>query len=895
MRSLSCRFIRRTVFLSLLAVAMQARGQVKPGATPAAAKPAAATDAPKKAADAAPAADTTKPAAASKPTITDSESYKIGSGALAVAPIMQQLSIVGLGQVVAPDDHNLVFLIDRAALIKSLPKKPKVTGDQAVKDLEKNLEKIATDLKRKAEIQSVVVPLVKGAGLADFVASAKLIPGVISAAAVGDAYISISYDKSVSDAASFVKNLTQPLPPPDKHVQSATQRLYYMTSVEAGPAVATVINNMYPDVSAAFLAPDMIQLSMRDLPDDLRWSQTDTISDARRAIAKIDQPRPRASLDVWAIQIAGEHSEDLEQATPKIEEITSAYNETLARSLGAGWSYLTTHSKMDDVFSHYLQDVVVSGQDKCCAFGPSRSEAKKDGYALGYQTLLNPVTPNLVDMLVNIIAHDDPRTTATDVLDRMEGPEIKRLKGPVQDEKDCELSCKVKAVTLLKPTMEWCRQKDVKLYEAWIKETREKASCKDGGCTKKDVGIVVPPGLALSCVRSELENHLFAKVTEGTPNTSAIGQMRASIAEFLYQYKLMMRYPNDFHAYLEPMSADTLDVALLPIVDAFYDDLGVFQEAMQNQVYGVLKSKGVQYSSSGLLSIKMLAGSQGIVNSTSQNSFQMSQPASAADVSDAIASIKSDPTGAASKLIKLLSPTPVTATIGKQLSLTSTVHSLSGAYGMELDLLIDSAENGAPQVVQSGTTATKTDDLNSRVATHHLQTKVRVDNLKLFEVSTARSLVTRGQAPWVPLDPYFEIPILSQLVKKPRKPQAVYTQSLIFVNALVVPTAIDLAFGNPITSDVTAEATLASTKATDSNADTKMYREAPATELTGLTKDNSRFAINEYHVDMVRYLSQQYINGTGLIDGDASLKPKWRPNPPSSDVAASPANSEPNK
>ena len=35
---------------------------------------------------------------------------------------------------------------------------------------------------------------------------------------------------------------------------------------DAGTTVATVINNMYPDVFAGFLPPDMIQLTMRNLP-----------------------------------------------------------------------------------------------------------------------------------------------------------------------------------------------------------------------------------------------------------------------------------------------------------------------------------------------------------------------------------------------------------------------------------------------------------------------------------------------------------------------------------------------------------------------------------------------------------------------------------------------------
>lgn len=580
--------------------------------------------------------------------------------------------------------------------------------------------------------------------------------------------------------------------------------------------------------------------------------------------------------------------------TPKIEELTSAYNEAMSRSLVAGWSYLTKNAVFDPAFKAYISGVSVSIEGQCCYVGQTREEAVKAGaprgYALGYQTMLDPVTPNLVDMLVNIVSRKDPKQTGTDVVDAMEGKLAHILDGAKRE--PCISSCDLKAVTILKEAPltdeSWCRQRDVEIYKQWVKQIREGNKCA-GGCNKDNIGIVVPPRLALSCVRRELDDHLFAKQrveetqqTAGTdakksevlpgPSTSTLGQLRAAVADFLYQYKLMVRYPNDFHAYLEPMSADTLDVALLPVVDAFYDDLGVFQEAMQDQVYDLLKAKRISYSSSGLVSMKMIAGTQGIVNSTSQNSFQLSQAASAADVSDAIASIKTDPTGAASKLIKLMTPTPVTATLGKELNLTSTVHSLSGAYGMELDLLIDSAESGTPQLVESGATTTKSDDLNSRVTTHHLQTKVRVDNLKLFEVSTARSLVARGQAPWVPLDPYFEIPVLSQLVKKPRKPKGVFTQSLLFINALVVPTAIDLAYGNPITGDTSVGSAQQATPGSPAPSPRTM-REAG--DLKRLTPNDSRFAIEDYHADFIRCLSSQYIDKDGHVAG-CTTPPQWK-------------------
>jgi hypothetical protein len=273
----------------------------KPGAaadtSPAGAKPGVAGAAPaKKADDPKAAADTPAASPPPKPSVTEAYAYPLAAGATRVASLLQDLSIVGVGQVLATGDKNLVFLLDRQALIKSLSKKPADSGDAAIAALKVRLAGIANALSTHSPTRSVVIGLPTGAKATDFATSAMKIIGVTTATPIGDTDILITYDAAVQDAADFVKKLEQPLPP-DKRVESATQRLYYMSGADAGPAVATVINNMYPDVAAAFLAPDMIQLSMRNLPSGLKRYQTDTIDDARRAIAKVDQPRPRASLD----------------------------------------------------------------------------------------------------------------------------------------------------------------------------------------------------------------------------------------------------------------------------------------------------------------------------------------------------------------------------------------------------------------------------------------------------------------------------------------------------------------------------------------------------------------------------------------------------------------------
>jgi Glycoside hydrolase family 2 C-terminal domain 5 len=71
---------------------------------------------------------------------------------------------------------------------------------------------------------------------------------------------------------------------------------------------------------------------------------------------------------------------------------------------------------------------------------------------------------------------------------------------------------------------------------------------------------------------------------------------------------------------------------------------------------------------------------------------------------------------------------------------------------------------------------------------------VRVDSLKLFKISTLSAVLARGQAPWKPIDPLFEVPALGLLIKRPLKPKEVYAE--IGVNFTVFGAGKIAGFGN---------------------------------------------------------------------------------------------------
>jgi len=71
--------------------------------------------------------------------------------------------------------------------------------------------------------------------------------------------------------------------------------------------------------------------------------------------------------------------------------------------------------------------------------------------------------------------------------------------------------------------------------------------------------------------------------------------------------------------------------------------------------------------------------------------------------------------------------------IGRNLTLLVTSNTLPGASAAELNVNLVSQEE-APPTVQRG--ADSKPDLKSRIAKHNLQTVVRVDSLRLFELSS---------------------------------------------------------------------------------------------------------------------------------------------------------------
>ena len=151
-------------------------------------------------------------------------------------------------------------------------------------------------------------------------------------------------------------------------------------------------------------------------------------------------------------------------------------------------------------------------------------------------------------------------------------------------------------------------------------------------------------------------------------------------------------------------------------------------------------------------------------------------------------------------LAAAISPTAAQAQIGRQLTLDITPHSLPGASSAELEVKLWAQEDSPPALYKDGAASSQNDSL-SRVARHNVFTRVRVESVKLFEVSSFSALVQRPRAKVPIIPPLVEIPLIGDLIGLPLPGAKVFHRSTAIVSAIIVPTAADLGFGIEFTDD----------------------------------------------------------------------------------------------
>jgi hypothetical protein len=209
----------------------------------------------------------------------------------------------------------------------------------------------------------------------------------------------------------------------------------------------------------------------------------------------------------------------------------------------------------------------------------------------------------------------------------------------------------------------------------------------------------------------------------------------------------------------------------------------------------------------GLVTVRTISGQQAVVNTTSQSYLD----ASSAPTLSALLNSMSTPGGGsgASPLAAVLGSSPNSVAllagvlnayqttrvqIGRQLGLTVVPRSLSTASSAEINVVLNADETAGGPVFSGGTPGGAAQN-TSRVANHDITTRVRVESVKLFELSSFSAIVQRSRSRFPLLPPFVEIPYIGTVAGIPIPGAKEYHTSTAVLSAMVVPTAADIAYG----------------------------------------------------------------------------------------------------
>lgn len=115
------------------------------------------------------------------------------------------------------------------------------------------------------------------------------------------------------------------------------------------------------------------------------------------------------------------------------------------------------------------------------------------------------------------------------------------------------------------------------------------------------------------------------------------------------------------------------------------------------------------------------------------------------------------------------------------------------------------ADESAGRPLYTGPGASDSAFNTSRVANHDTTTRVRIDSIKLFEVSSFSAIVERSRSRFPLRPPFVEIPYIGTFAGIPLGAAEKFHGSWVIISPYVVPTAADIAYGIRFVSDLVVD------------------------------------------------------------------------------------------
>ena len=579
-------------------------------------------------------------------------------------------------------------------------------------------------------------------------------------------------------------------------------------------------------------------------PGDDAW-----ITEKKRALALLDLPQPQVLVNAWSIQTSTSKAIDSGQFTSLLHEVVNSFNDTIDKSLYIAWHELREETEgigyFNEPFLKYItrrtvaeplppattgsQDSPTVGSNVLAPKNSPEPAASDTGinllnaassncdpntscicppdqYCLGYTTLFRPTQPRLTDMLLTLLAADKPGEVATRLVQMMEN-------GPLPAQFTRLLACgpgnncnpKADEVDALRGYLLLAGGKGP--GECGCEQMDEEDLLQRFKFAPQDMR------LPLECFRESM-----------AIGDEQVGLARAALADFLFNYKFSQQYPHEFTPYDLTSSAQTLDSALAPFVHAFNEDLQAFQmfvraELVMSQQTMKLNGDKSTFTNDGIITVQTTSGDVATVNTGTQSYLNAS---SAPSISQLLSSVTgATPSGSSTSnaltgvianlsfnqaqvLEGALAAYQTTElSVGRQLNLVVKPRSLLGAQAAEIDVQFNADQGAtAPSYWKPGPTggAGNAADL-SAVTQHDVTTHVRIDSIKLFDISSLTAVLSKGRDKFPVLPPFVEIPYIGTLLGVPLPAAREFHTSSAVMSAVVVPTATDIAYSLRFSKD----------------------------------------------------------------------------------------------
>jgi hypothetical protein len=641
----------------------------------------------------------------------------------------------------------------------------------------------------------------------------------------------------------------------------------------ASPSQASGLTGAPTNKQALTIAPlesDILLFSDANAGDD------SAVGEKKRILAQLDLPRPEMIINAWVMQNSTGDPRTAGQFTSLVRELVNQHNDKLQQTILQGYIYLknliaTPHNYFEPTFYTYLTQRYIArnpyevdsssslgfraeqylaghaGAPSAAVNGAPFGICPIGSYCLGYSTLFQPLKPRLTDLLLGIVASTDPAGVATRAIDAAEKEDPKVPN---------------RCPSAKSPDKAYCREMltltDLTNFEADLRTAASGIATQNGpkSCDRQDIfreirrggdsySSEAAPNLQLECFR-EQTTLLLTSNASGDQQPYGPGLLRAAIANFLFNYKMSQQYPHEFTAYDLSLSADALNTALSPLIDAFNRDIAAYQvylrAVLENEVTRINNNAGrsvfaktfgidkAGFTNNGLVTVRTISGQEAQVNTVSQSYLdagtvpEVSQLAS--DVLNGLTGSSSSgsssggksQTGksAASEVSNVFTPQAERlaqaslaalkdyqssqAQIGRAIKLDVIPRSLAGASAAEINVSFNVDDSANPTYYSSGPSNGKAVNL-SRVATHDTSTHIRVDSVRLFEISSITAVLQRPRPRLPLLPPLVELPYIGTFAGVPLPAAKEYHNSTAVLSAIVVPTAADLAYGLQFVSD----------------------------------------------------------------------------------------------